>query len=101
MAYIILTHIPLMNIYMYILKIISRCVTSGEHAEEYKLPYQFLVADEPTLEEIISIVCDEKLRPTIPERFYTHEILKAMVKLIQVSVLNFFIISLDKSSPKS
>ncbi|XP_022690036.1 TGF-beta receptor type-1-like isoform X2 [Varroa jacobsoni] len=40
-------------------------------ADEYQLPYFDVVAPDPSIEEMKHIVCDKKLRPTIPESWHT------------------------------
>lgn len=51
-----------------------RClVLSGIH-EEYQLPYYDLVPSDPTIEEMRKLVCDQKLRPNIPNWWQSYEV---------------------------
>ena len=42
--------------------------------EEYQLPYYDMAPSDPSLEEMRKIVCDEKYRPAIPNRWQTVEV---------------------------
>ena len=42
--------------------------------EEYELPFYDLVPSDPTLDDMRKVVCVEKLRPTIPNRWQTNEV---------------------------
>jgi hypothetical protein len=41
---------------------------------EYQLPYYDMAPSDPSLEEMRKIVCDEKYRPAIPNRWQTVEV---------------------------
>ena len=43
--------------------------------EEYQLPYYDMAPSDPSLEEMRKIVCDEKYRPAIPNRWQTVEVI--------------------------
>lgn len=46
---------------------------SGIH-EEYQLPYYDLVPSDPSIEEMRKVVCDQKLRPNIPNWWQSYEV---------------------------
>lgn len=47
---------------------------SGIH-EDYQLPYYDLVQSDPSVEEMRKVVCEQKLRPNIPNRWQSCEVL--------------------------
>lgn len=49
---------------------------SGIH-EEYQLPYYDLVPSDPSIEEMRKVVCDQKLRPNIPNWWQSYEVRSA------------------------
>lgn len=48
-------------------------VLPGIH-EDYQLPYFDLVQSDPTVEEMRKVVCEQKLRPNIPNRWQSCEV---------------------------
>ena len=48
-------------------------VPSGIH-EDYQLPYYDLVQSDPSVEEMRKVVCEQKLRPNIPNRWQSCEV---------------------------
>lgn len=46
---------------------------SGIH-EDYQLPYYDLVQSDPSVEEMKKVVCEQKLRPNIPNRWQSCEV---------------------------
>lgn len=46
---------------------------SGIH-EDYQLPYYDLVQSDPSVEEMRKVVCEQKLRPNIPNRWQSCEV---------------------------
>lgn len=48
-------------------------VLSGIH-EDYQLPYYDLVQSDPSVEEMRKVVCEQKLRPNIPNRWQSCEV---------------------------
>lgn len=42
--------------------------------EDYQLPYYDMVPPDPTLEEMRKVVCQDKLRPSIPNRWSQNEV---------------------------
>ncbi|XP_065275803.1 activin receptor type-1B isoform X7 [Emys orbicularis] len=55
---------------------------SGIH-EEYQLPYYDLVPSDPSIEEMRKVVCDQKLRPNIPNWWQSYEALRVMGKMMR------------------
>uniref|UniRef100_A0A8D0PX29 Activin receptor type-1B n=1 Tax=Sus scrofa TaxID=9823 RepID=A0A8D0PX29_PIG len=53
-------------------EIARRCNSGGVH-EEYQLPYYDLVPSDPSIEEMRKVVCDQKLRPNIPNWWQSYE----------------------------
>lgn len=53
----------------------SECcpVASGIH-EEYQLPYYDLVPSDPSIEEMRRLVCEQKVRPNIPNWWQSYEV---------------------------
>ncbi|KAM4795161.1 activin receptor type-1B isoform 5-T5 [Rhinophrynus dorsalis] len=56
--------------------------TQGFH-EEYQLPYYDLVPSDPSIEEMRKVVCDQKLRPNIPNWWQSYEALRVMGKMMR------------------
>lgn len=42
--------------------------------EEYQLPYYDLVPSDPSIEEMRKVVCDQKLRPNVPNWWQSYEV---------------------------
>nr|XP_060637467.1 TGF-beta receptor type-1 isoform X1 [Anolis sagrei ordinatus] len=55
---------------------------SGIH-EDYQLPYYDLVPSDPSVEEMRKVVCEQKLRPNIPNRWQSCEALRVMAKIMR------------------
>lgn len=51
----------------------SSLCTAGIH-EEYQLPYYDLVPSDPSIEEMRKVVCDQKLRPNVPNWWQSYEV---------------------------
>ncbi|XP_078005225.1 bone morphogenetic protein receptor type-1B-like [Phascolarctos cinereus] len=62
-------------------EIARRCV-SGGIVEEYQLPYYDLVPSDPSFEAMREIVCIQKLRPSVPDRWNSDECLRRMGRLM-------------------
>lgn len=54
----------------------------GVH-EEYQLPYYDLVPSDPSIEEMRKVVCDQKLRPNVPNWWQSYEALRVMGKMMR------------------
>ncbi|KAJ8012080.1 hypothetical protein DPEC_G00064970 [Dallia pectoralis] len=63
-------------------EIARRCSIGGIH-EDYQLPYYDLVQSDPSVEEMRRIVCDQKLRANIPNRWQSCEVLRVMAKIMR------------------
>lgn len=63
-------------------EIARRCNTGGI-LEEYQLPYFDLVPSDPSIEEMRKVVCDQKLRPNIPNWWQSYEALRVMGKIMR------------------
>ncbi|XP_026094059.1 TGF-beta receptor type-1-like [Carassius auratus] len=63
-------------------EIASRCSIGGIH-EDYQLPYHDLVQSDPSVEEMRRVVCEQKLRPNIPNRWQSCEALRVMAKIMR------------------
>ncbi|KPP74820.1 activin receptor type-1B-like, partial [Scleropages formosus] len=63
-------------------EIARRCNAGGVH-EEYQLPYYDLVPSDPSIEEMRKVVCDQKLRPNVPNWWQSYEALRVMGKIMR------------------
>ncbi|XP_064848918.1 TGF-beta receptor type-1-like isoform X2 [Oncorhynchus masou masou] len=63
-------------------EIARRCSIGGIH-EDYQLPYYDLVQSDPSVEEMRRVVCDQKLRANIPNRWQSCEVLRVMAKIMR------------------
>ncbi|KAG5852557.1 activin receptor type-1C-like [Anguilla rostrata] len=59
-----------------------RCPVTGIY-EDYQLPYYDMVASDPSLEDMKKVVCDQKLRPNIPNQWQSCEALRVMGKIMR------------------
>ncbi|XP_076870274.1 activin receptor type-1B [Brachyhypopomus gauderio] len=63
-------------------EIARRCSAGGIH-EEYQLPYYDLVPSDPAIEEMRKVVCDQRLRPNVPNWWQSYEALRVMGKIMR------------------
>ncbi|XP_077997804.1 TGF-beta receptor type-1-like [Glandiceps talaboti] len=63
-------------------EISRRCNVEGIY-EEFQLPYFDKVPSDPSIDDMRKIVCDDKQRPDIPNRWMSQEVLRAMSKLMK------------------
>ncbi|XP_064160889.1 activin receptor type-1B-like [Anguilla rostrata] len=63
-------------------EIARRCNAGGVH-EEYQLPYYDLVPSDPSIEEMRKVVCEQKLRPNVPNWWQSYEALRVMGKIMR------------------
>ncbi|TSP79503.1 Activin receptor type-1B [Bagarius yarrelli] len=63
-------------------EIARRCNAGGIH-EEYQLPYFDLVPPDPSIEEMRKVVCDQRLRPNVPNWWQSYEALRVMGKIMR------------------
>lgn len=54
-------------------EIARRCNVGGIH-DEYQLPFYDLVPSDPTIEEMRKVVCIDRQRPSIPNRWQSIEV---------------------------
>lgn len=57
--------------------------TAGIH-EEYQLPYYDLVPSDPSIEEMRKVVCDQKLRPNVPNWWQSYEVFRTMLTAVLI-----------------
>ncbi|XP_075588747.1 TGF-beta receptor type-1 isoform X3 [Dermatophagoides farinae] len=63
-------------------EIARRCNVGGIH-DEYQLPYYDVVPFDPTIDDMKKIVCIERQRPQIPNRWQSCEALRVMSKIMK------------------
>ncbi|KYN40220.1 TGF-beta receptor type-1 [Trachymyrmex septentrionalis] len=63
-------------------EIARRCNVGGIH-DEYQLPFYDLVPSDPTIEEMRKVVCTDRQRPSIPNRWQSIEALQVMSKVMK------------------
>ncbi|XP_071000177.1 activin receptor type-1C-like isoform X3 [Oncorhynchus clarkii lewisi] len=59
-----------------------RCSVRGLQ-EDFQLPYYDMVPSDPSVEDMRKIVCDQKLRPNIPNQWQSCEALRVIGKLMR------------------
>ncbi|XP_039191322.1 activin receptor type-1C isoform X4 [Crotalus tigris] len=62
---------------------ISRRCSDGGIVEEYQLPYYEAVSSDPSIEEMRKAVCEQKLRPNIPNQWQSCEALRLMGRIMR------------------
>ncbi|XP_067012714.2 TGF-beta receptor type-1 isoform X2 [Anabrus simplex] len=63
-------------------EIARRCNIGGIY-DEYQLPFYDMVQSDPTIEEMRKVVCIDRQRPSIPNRWQSCEALHVMSKLMK------------------
>ncbi|KAG7464098.1 hypothetical protein MATL_G00183620 [Megalops atlanticus] len=63
-------------------EVARRCTVSGI-CEDYQLPYYDMVPSDPSVEDMRKVVCDQKLRPNIPNQWQSCEALRVMGKIMR------------------
>lgn len=63
-------------------EIARRCNVGGIY-DEYQLPYYDLVQPDPTIEEMRKVVCVDKQRPNVPNRWHTNGVLHSIAKVMK------------------
>ncbi|XP_054133629.1 activin receptor type-1C isoform X1 [Melozone crissalis] len=63
-------------------EIARRCSVGGV-TEEYQLPYYDLVPSDPSIEDMRRVVCEQKLRPSIPNQWQSCEALRVLGRLMR------------------
>ncbi|XP_015673854.1 activin receptor type-1C [Protobothrops mucrosquamatus] len=62
---------------------ISRRCSDGGIVEEYQLPYYEAVSSDPSIEEMRKAICEQKLRPNIPNQWQSCEALRLMGRIMR------------------
>lgn len=62
-----------------------RCVTGDKitTADDYALPYYDCVGSDPSFEDMLQVVCVKKIRPQIPLRWESEDVLQTLAKIMQ------------------
>lgn len=68
-------------------EIARRCNVGGIH-DDYQLPFYDLVPSDPTIEEMRKVVCTDRQRPSIPNRWQSIEV--GMRKILILIIENYF-----------
>jgi len=63
-------------------EIARRCNVGGIY-DEYQLPFYDVVPSDPSIEEMRKVVCLDRQRPSIPNRWQSYETLRAMSQLMK------------------
>ncbi|XP_043478466.1 TGF-beta receptor type-1 isoform X1 [Leptopilina heterotoma] len=63
-------------------EIARRCNVGGIH-DDYQLPFYDLVPSDPTIEEMRKVVCTDRQRPSIPNRWQSIDALQVMSKVMK------------------
>ncbi|KAM9189298.1 activin receptor type-1C [Mergus octosetaceus] len=63
-------------------EIARRCCIGGI-TEEYQLPYYDVVPSDPSIEDMRRVVCEQKLRPNIPNQWQSCEALRVMGRIMR------------------
>ncbi|KAJ8673075.1 hypothetical protein QAD02_004336 [Eretmocerus hayati] len=63
-------------------EIARRCNVGGIH-DDYQLPFYDLVPSDPTIEEMRKVVCTDRQRPSIPNRWMSIDALHLMSKVMK------------------
>ncbi|XP_009869910.1 PREDICTED: activin receptor type-1C isoform X1 [Apaloderma vittatum] len=62
---------------------IARRCSAGGITEEYQLPYYDVVPSDPSIEDMRRVVCEQKLRPNIPNQWQSCEALRVMGRIMR------------------
>ncbi|KAL2302060.1 hypothetical protein Nmel_009468 [Mimus melanotis] len=62
---------------------IARRCSVGGITEEYQLPYYDLVPSDPSIEDMRRVVCEQKLRPSIPNQWQSCEALRVLGRVMR------------------
>ncbi|XP_067995295.1 activin receptor type-1C isoform X2 [Melanerpes formicivorus] len=63
-------------------EIARRCSVGGV-TEEYQLPYYDVVPSDPSIEDMRRVVCEQKLRPNVPNQWQSCEALRVMGRIMR------------------
>lgn len=62
---------------------VGRRCNIGMIYDEYQLPYYDVVQPDPSIDEMKKVVCTDKMRPNIPNRWHASEVLHSMAKVMK------------------
>ncbi|XP_059676714.1 activin receptor type-1C isoform X1 [Gavia stellata] len=62
---------------------VARRCSIGGITEEYQLPYYDVVPSDPSIEDMRRVVCEQKLRPNIPNQWQSCEALRVMGRIMR------------------
>ncbi|XP_071418391.1 activin receptor type-1C [Pithys albifrons albifrons] len=62
---------------------IARRCSIGGITEEYQLPYYDVVPSDPSIEDMRRVVCEQKLRPNIPNQWQSCEALRVLGRVMR------------------
>ncbi|XP_064926201.1 activin receptor type-1C isoform X4 [Columba livia] len=62
---------------------IARRCSVGGITEEYQLPYYDVVPSDPSIEDMRRVVCEQKLRPNIPNQWQSCEALRVLGRVMR------------------
>uniref|UniRef100_A0A1A9W2G1 receptor protein serine/threonine kinase n=1 Tax=Glossina brevipalpis TaxID=37001 RepID=A0A1A9W2G1_9MUSC len=62
---------------------IARRCNIGMMYDDYQLPYFDVVQPDPSIEEMKKVVCTDKMRPNIPNRWHASEVMHSMAKVMK------------------
>lgn len=54
--------------------IVASLLIFPELQEDFQLPYYDLVPSDPTMEDMRKVVCEQKLRPNVPNQWQSCEV---------------------------
>lgn len=62
-----------------------RCITGDKitSSDDYALPYYDVVPNDPSFEDMVEVVCIKKIRPQIPLRWDSDDVLQTLSKIMQ------------------
>uniref|UniRef100_A0A1B0GA96 receptor protein serine/threonine kinase n=1 Tax=Glossina morsitans morsitans TaxID=37546 RepID=A0A1B0GA96_GLOMM len=62
---------------------VARRCNIGMMYDDYQLPYFDVVQPDPSIEEMKKVVCTDKMRPNIPNRWHASEVMHSMAKVMK------------------
>ncbi|XP_074767532.1 activin receptor type-1C [Athene noctua] len=62
---------------------IARRCSVGGITEEYQLPYYDVVPSDPSIDDMRRVVCEQKLRPNVPNQWQSCEALRVMGRIMR------------------
>lgn len=73
-------------------EIARRCNVGGIY-DDYQLPFYDMVQSDPTIEEMRKVVCLDRQRPSIPNRWQSNEVYRFMFKRKRSQNFRFVLLS--------